>query len=348
MTDSDPGAEGSVVPNASRVPETPRALAAREFALRTSAAIEALAEAFDASFDEAVTLLAGAHRIVVTGVGKSGLIGQKIAATLSSTGSPAHFLHATEAAHGDLGIVTRDDAVIAISNSGSSSELTAIVEYCRRFSVPLVGITSKRDSTLGRRADLVLTLPERAEAGPIPSAPMTSTTMTLVLGDALASALTREKGFEADDFHKFHPGGRIGVQTLKLRALIERERREGDGDAMRLVTIGANEPIDRLAERISEGGKGMVGVIEREGGPIVGSVTDGDLRRALADIRAGRAETVGAVMHRDPIHLSDGDLVADALATCERHRIGGVFVTGGDGRAYAVVHVQDLLRTGAA
>ena len=334
-------------------PAGPHALAAREFALTTAASLEALADAFDESFDAAVALLSGAHRIVVTGVGKSGLIGQKIAATLSSTGSPAHFLHATEAAHGDLGIVTRDDAVIAISNSGSSSELTAIVEYCRRFKVPLVGVTSKRDSTLGRRSDLVLLLPKRPEAGPIASAPMTSTTMTLVLGDALACALTREKGFDADDFHKFHPGGRIGVQTMKLRALIESvEAKAGEpphDHPMKVVTIGADESIDRLSDRIAEGGKGIVGVVEREGGPIIGSVTDGDLRRALPGIRSGEVTCVSEVMHRDPVHLDDAALVADALATCEEHGIGGVFVRRGeDGPAYAVVHVQDLLRAGAA
>ena len=331
-------------------PDDSRRIArARAFVRSTTEALDALASGLDTSFDDAVETLARARRIVVTGVGKSGHIGAKIAATLSSTGSPAHFLHATEAAHGDLGIVTEEDAVIAISNSGESNELTAIVAYCRRFGVPLVAITSKATSSLGRRADVVLRLPSLREAGPIAAAPMTSTTMTLVLGDALASALIGEKGFRAEDFNRFHPGGKLGVQTMRLSRLIDEAKGDGLGTThpMDVVAVGLDASIDEVVDAISRGGRGIVGVRGGDG-RIVGIVTDGDIRRAVPMLRAGGAATAADVMHRNPIHLPDTALVADALATCEDKRISGVFVTGADERVRAVVHIQDLLRVGAA
>ena len=326
---------------------------ARAFVRRTARSLDALADALDGGFTEAVDALSEARRIIVTGVGKSGLIGAKIAATLSSTGSPAHFLHATEAAHGDLGIVTGDDVVLAISNSGASSELAPIVEYCRRFRVPLVAITAKRDSMLGRRATALVLLPPEPEAGPLPAAPMTSTTMTLVLGDALASALIARKGFRQEDFHDFHPGGKLGAQTMRLSRLIESVRadlRDGSPDPMRLVAVRPDTPITEAAAAISEGGKGIVGVwgAGADANRIVGSLTDGDLRRALPRVMAGEVRTVAEIMHRDPVHLPDTALAAGALAVCEERRITNLFVTGAGDRVYAVVHVQDLLRAGAA
>ena len=327
--------------------ETPSARA-RSFVSRTARSLDVLADAIGPAFDEAIPLLSAARRVIVTGVGKSGLIGAKIAATLSSTGSPAHFLHATEAAHGDLGIVGDDDAVIALSNSGGSAELGAIITHCRRFGVPLIGITAKADSMLGRRADVVLLLPPEPEAGPLPAAPMTSTTMTLVLGDAMASALIEAKGFRAEDFHTFHPGGKLGVQTMQLHRLIENGRSDvKDHDPMAVVTLPPTTSVDKVAEALSRGGKGIVGVLGIDK-RIVGSITDGDLRRGLKAIRDGRAMTARDLMHGSPIHLPDTALVADALATCEEHRIGGVFVTNAEGEVYAVVHIQDLLRAGAA
>ena len=337
--------------------DDPKVGRARDFIARTAGSLNALADALDGSFPEAVALLASARRVIVTGVGKSGLIGAKIAASMSSTGTPAHFLHATEAAHGDLGIVGDDDAVIAISNSGDSTELNAIITHCRRFAVPLVGITSVLDSTLGRRSNVVLRLPREAEAGPLPAAPMTSTTMTLVLGDALASALTEEKGFRPEDFHTFHPGGKLGVQTMRLSRLIAdslatHDEKLGGRHPMSLVDVPEDGTVDDVIEALGAGGKGIVGVRGASAGEgsgrIIGSITDGDLRRSLAAIRDGAVTRVSQLMHRDPIHLPDTALVADALATCEEHRIGGVFVTGDDDRVYAVVHIQDLLRAGAA
>ena len=326
---------------------------ARDFVARTARSVEALGNALGDSFEEAVGTLASARRIIVTGVGKSGLIGTKTAATLASTGSPAHFLHATEAAHGDLGIVTNEDAVLAISNSGESNELVPIVEYCRRFRVPLVAITAKTDSMLGRRASVVLPLPQEPEAGPLPAAPMTSTTLTLVLGDALACALIARKGFRQEDFHDFHPGGKLGAQTMRLSRLIESVRGKlpaGVPDPMRLVAVRGDTPIEEAAAAISEGGKGIVGVWGDADASdwIVGSLTDGDLRRALPRVMAGEVRTVAQIMHRDPVHLPDTALAAGALAVCEERRITNLFVTGDDGRPYAVVHVQDLLRAGAA
>lgn len=334
----------------------PRAAQAAKFVARTAASLDALADALDGSFDEAVAVLRGARRIVVSGVGKSGLIGGKIAATLSSTGSPAHFLHATEAAHGDLGIVTEEDAVLAISNSGDSHELAPIVAYCRRFSVPLVGITSRPRSSLGRRADVLLVLPPEREAGPIPSAPMTSTTMTLVLGDALASALIDEKGFRPEDFNRFHPGGKLGVQTMRLSKLIEEaEADHGAGNhPLSVVAVSCDAPIGAVVDAISFGGRGIVGVRDEEAGGgddagrIVGIITDGDVRRAVPALQRGEVRCARDIMHRDPIHLPDTALVADALATLEENRVNGLFVRGTDGRVRAIVHLQDLLRAGAA
>ena len=335
-------------------PTRERTERARRFVRRTANSLDALSDALDGSFEQAVDLLVKARRIVVSGVGKSGLIGSKIAATLSSTGSPSHFLHATEAAHGDLGIVTDEDVVLAISNSGDSTELAPIVSYCRRFSVPLIGITSKRRSSLGRRADVVLLLPPEKEAGPIPSAPMTSTTMTLVLGDALAAALIEEKGFRPEDFHKFHPGGKLGVQTMRLGRLIEEAGHGEDGrphagpHPMSVVAVAPEASIEEVIDAIGFGGRGIVGVRDEEAdGRIVGIITDGDIRRAVPVMRQRVDLTAAEIMHRDPIHLSDSALVADALATCEEKRITGVFVTGPDGRVRAVVHIQDLLRVGA-
>ena len=324
------------------------------FVRRTANSLDALSDALDASFDEAVGVLRNARRIVVTGVGKSGHVGAKIAATLSSTGSPSHFLHATEAAHGDLGIVTDEDAVIAISNSGDSAELTPIVTYCRRFSVPLVAITSKRRSSLGRRADVLLVLPPEPEAGPIAAAPMTSTTMTLVLGDALASALIEAKGFRPEDFNRFHPGGKLGVQTMRLSRLIDEAGHGEDGSARRgphpmsVVAVAPEATVAEVIDAIGYGGRGIVGVRDGDSGRIVGIITDGDIRRAVPAISGGARMSAADLMHRDPIHLRDSALVADALATCEENRISGVFVTGADDRVRAVVHIQDLLRAGAA
>ena len=330
-----------------------RVESARLFVRRTARSLDALSDALDESFARAVTLLDGARRIVVTGVGKSGLVGAKIAATLSSTGSPSHFLHATEAAHGDLGIVTEEDAVLAISNSGDSTELGPIVAYCRRFSVPLIGVTSKRRSSLGRRADVLLVLPPEPEAGPIASAPMTSTTMTLVLGDALAAALIEAKGFRPEDFHKFHPGGKLGAQTMRLSRLIEEAGQAEDGNPragphpMSVVAVTLDASVEEVIDAIGYGGRGIVGVRDEEAGRIVGIVTDGDIRRAVPAMRGGAELRAADIMHRDPIHLRDTALVADALATCEENRISGVFVTDADDRVRAVVHIQDLLRVGA-
>ena len=340
------GAGAGVIAPAERVGR------ARDFVARIAAAVGELGASLDEdAFDRSVQLLSRAHRIVVTGVGKSGLIGAKIAATFSSTGSPAHFLHATEAAHGDLGIVGREDVVLAISNSGSSTELTAIVEYCRRFTVPMIGVTSCLDSTLGRRSNVVLLLPKLPEGGPLPSAPMTSTTLTLVLGDALASALIEDKGFDVDDFHNFHPGGRLGVQTMRLSRLIERETPPGERDPFTVVDVPEDADIDTIVDALGRGPRGIVGVRGMRGderGRIIGSITDGDLRRALARIRSGEVARARDLMHRDPVQLPETALVADALATCEERRIAAVFVADGGGRVRAVVTVKDLLAAGAA
>ena len=227
-------------------------------------------------------------RVVVTGLGKSGHVGRKIAATLASTGTPALFVHAAEAGHGDLGMIARDDVILALSWSGETAELRAVVEYSRRFRVPLVAVTSRADSSLARAADVVLELPVAREACPHGLAPTTSTAMQMALGDALAVALLESRGFTALDFRVFHPGGRLGANLRHVRDLMH------GGDAVPLVDVG--RPMGEAVLRMTEKGFGCVGVTE--GGRLVGIVTDGDLRRHMADDLLGMA--VEAVMTPAP------------------------------------------------
>jgi len=304
------------------------------------AGLKALAASIDGDFGQVVERIRLCRgRVIVTGIGKSGHIGQKIAATLASTGTPAFFVHAAEAAHGDLGMIGRDDMVLALSKSGEVRELQAILQYCRRFGVPLVAMTAGSGSTLARFADALLLLPDAAEACPLALAPMTSTTMMLVLGDALAAALIRARGFRQTDFAAFHPGGRLGAQLLTLKEVLEAQPVLGQ-----VPTVAADGAMREVISAITAGRRGVTAVVDGQGRTI-GVVTDGDLRRALAD-KAIFSRRARDVMTPNPRSIGADRLAVEALAMCERHKISALFVTDAEAQVVGVVHLQDLLALG--
>lgn len=290
-----------------------------------------LARAFLKAMD---LIRAASGRVIVTGMGKSGHIGRKIAATLASTGEPASFVHPAEASHGDLGMISRADVVIALSNSGETPELADIIAYCARFSIPLIAITSGAESVLARAADVVLLLPPVREACEETRAPTTSTTMTLALGDALAVALLREKGFTAQDFRGFHPGGKLGSALRKVSDLMR------GPDALPLCALAT--PVPEVIAVINRFRLGCVGVIDTDG-HLVGMVTDGDLRRHHADL--GPDRTVEEIMTRAPITIAPDTLAAEALNLLSEKLITSLFVVE-EGRPVGILHVHDCLSTG--
>ena len=300
-------------------------------------ALYALAAELDDRFAEAVRRLACVPgRVVVTGMGKSGHVARKIAATLASTGTPALFVHPAEASHGDLGMVTTEDAVVALSNSGETPELADLVAYTRRFGILLVAITRNAASALGAAADLVLPLPDRAEACGLGLAPTTSTTATLALGDALAVALLQTRGFTPTDFRVYHPGGKLGARLLKVDQLMHK------GDELPLV--GPDTPVGDALFVMTAKRLGCVGVVDAAG-RLTGIVTDGDLRRNFGP---GLFERLaGAIMSPAPKHLPPGTLAGEALAFMNDHAITVVFVVE-DGRPVGAVHLHDCLRAGVA
>ncbi len=290
-----------------------------------------------AAFVRAVATISGAQgRVIVTGVGKSGLIGRKIAATLASTGQPASFVHAAEASHGDLGMVQTSDVVLAISWSGETAELAAIITYAKRFAIPLIAITANADSALGREADIILCLPTAPEACPNGLAPTTSTTMQLVIGDALAIALLEGKGFTARDFRVFHPGGKLGAKLAHVREVMHQ------GERVPRIQVGARM-ADAIVEMTSKG-FGCVGVFD-ENGALAGIITDGDLRRHLRSNLIVDTP-VEEVMTRSPRTIPPDALVAEALEIIS-HKISALLVIE-DGGVVGIVHFHDLLRVGAA
>jgi arabinose-5-phosphate isomerase len=292
-----------------------------------------LAEPFAVAVD-ALSRISG--RVIVTGVGKSGHIGSKIAATLASTGTPAFFVHPAEANHGDLGMIVPDDAIIAISWSGETAELKGIVAYASRFAIPVVAITAGLDSALARAADVVIGLPRAAEACPNGLAPTTSTLMQLVVGDALAVALLEARGFTPDQFRTFHPGGRLGASLTKVGEIMH------TGERLPLAPAGAS--MREAVLEISRKGFGCVAVVS-DGGLLQGIVTDGDLRRHMGPDLLSM--TVDEVMTRNPKTVSADTLAATALQLVNASAITVVMVVE-DGRPVGVVHLHDLLRIGAA
>lgn len=315
--------------------DTARAVLATE-----AAGLRALAASLDGAFAAAVALLGGASgRVVVTGMGKSGHIARKIAATLASTGTPALFVHPAEASHGDLGMLVAGDAVLALSNSGETAELADLVEHARRFGLRLVAITARADSTLAQAADAVLLLPPAPEACPLGLAPTTSTTMQLALGDALAVALLRRRGFGPADFRRIHPGGRLGARLRRVRDLMH------EADAMPLAA--PDLPMDAALLRMTERRFGCLGIVDA-GGRLIGIVTDGDLRRAMGPDLLGRR--VGEIMTHAPRTIGPDALAAEALRAMNQgaNPITTLFVVDSRQVPLGILHVHDLLRAGVA
>jgi arabinose-5-phosphate isomerase len=275
--------------------------------------------------------------VIVTGMGKSGHVGRKIAATLASTGQPAYFVHPGEASHGDLGMIQQGDVILALSWSGETSELADIITYSRRFQIGLISITSKLESALGSEADVCLALPKSEEACPNGLAPTTSTTMQLALGDALAVALLEAKGFTAQDFRVFHPGGKLGAKLTFVRDIMHRDER------VPLVRLGAG--MGEAVVQISAKGFGCVGVVDADG-KLAGIVTDGDLRRHM------RPDLMGAkvddVMTRAPRTVTPETLGVEALEMLNSRKISAMLVVDQGNIPCGIVHLHDLLRLGVA
>jgi len=303
-----------------------------------AAGLRALSASLDVRFDDAVNRLAACTgRVVVSGMGKSGLVGRKIAATLASTGTPSMFVHPAEASHGDLGMIVQGDAVLALSNGGETSELADLVAHARRFGLPLVAITGQAQSTLARAADVVLLLPPAPEACPMGLTPTTSTTMQGALGDALAVALLTRRGFTATDFSANHPGGRLGAQLRRVSDLMH------GGTAVPLAE--ADLPMDRALILMTGKGFGCLGALDAEG-RLAGVLTDGDLRRAMGpDLLARR---VSDVMNPNPRTIGPDALAVDALRAMntEPRPVTSLFVLDADRRPMGILHVHDLLRAG--
>ena len=305
-------------------------------------ALQGLADSIDDTFGRAVELiLACRGRVVVTGMGKSGLIGQKIASTLSSTGTPSFFLHPAEGVHGDLGMIMTGDVVIAISNSGETEEIVRILPVIKRLGAHLVSVAGNPASTLARAGDVFLPVVVREEACPLGLAPTASTTATLALGDALAVALLVERGFREEDFALFHPGGSLGK-----RLLLRVEDLMHAGDALPLVTEGVL--MREALFVITAKGLGVTGVVDAAG-VLLGIITDGDLRRALErgiDIMSASA---GGLMTRNPKRIRKDELAAKALNIMEQYAITSLFVTGDEeGVPVGIIHLHDLLKAGLA
>jgi arabinose-5-phosphate isomerase len=299
-------------------------------------ALGALGASLDETFSRAVEAIKGIRgRVIVTGMGKSGHVGCKLAATLASTGTPAQFVHPAEASHGDLGMITPSDVVLALSNSGNTPEMGNLLAYTRRFQIPLIAITSGAESELATLADILLLLPNLPEACPLNLAPMTSTTMMLALGDALASALMAARGFSKEDFKNYHPGGKLGHRLLKVSELMHR------GDELPLCAPNAS--MKDVLVLMSQKGFGCVGVADKN--MLLGIITDGDLRRHMSDnLLAQRAD---AVMTANPKTILPGALAAEALAIMNEKNITTLFVLE-NGAVKGLLHIHDLLRAGVA
>ncbi|MBR9841526.1 MAG: KpsF/GutQ family sugar-phosphate isomerase [Rhodobacteraceae bacterium] len=300
-------------------------------------ALRQLGESLDDNFNTAVeTMLSATGRIIICGMGKSGHIARKIAATLASTGTPAHFVHPAEASHGDLGMMAQGDVALVLSNSGETPELADVIAYTRRFNIPMIGVASRPGSTLIKQSDVALILPPAEEACGSGIVPTSSTTMTLALGDALAIALMEHRRFTPEHFREFHPGGKLGAQLSRVSDLMHK------GDALPLVQE-TTSMADALLE-ISRKGFGVVGVLNGAGA-LTGIVTDGDLRRhmqGLLDL------TAAEVMTKSPKTIAPEALAEEAVALMNARKITCVFVLDpeGDGAPLGLLHIHDCLRVG--
>jgi arabinose-5-phosphate isomerase len=323
----------AVVMTASDVQAATRVLAcARE-------AIDALARSLNGSFSRAVdAILSAKGRVIVSGMGKSGHVARKIAATLASTGTPAHFVHPAEASHGDLGVVTRADALIILSNSGETAELSDLITFAKRFSVPLIGIAAREDSALLRASDVALLLPRAKEACPMGLAPTTSTTLMLVLGDALAVALMERRGFTHDQYRELHPGGSLGKSLIRVGDIMH------SGEELPLV--GEKARLRDALRVMTEKRFGCVGITNAKG-QLVGIFTDGDLRRSVE--RMTPDSKIVELMTRFPKYVAPSDLAAEAVAVMNRHNINILFAIEPSDRSrkpVGILHLHDCLRAG--
>lgn len=300
-------------------------------------ALRDLAAALGAEFAAAVRLILAARgRVIVCGMGKSGHVARKIAATLASTGTPAHFLHPAEASHGDLGMLGDGDVALVLSNSGETPELADVITYTRARGIPLIGVAGRAESTLIRKSDIGLVLPPAPEACPMGLAPTTSTTMTLALGDAIAVALMQERGFTPDNFRAFHPGGKLGARLATVADLMH-----GDDE---LPLVAEDAPMTEALLVMSNKGFGVAGVTDRTGA-LIGVITDGDLRRHMDGLLSlGAAE----VMTRSPITVPSQCLAEEALAIMNARKITTLFVVDRDRSmaAQGILHIHDCLRAG--
>jgi arabinose-5-phosphate isomerase len=306
-------------------------------------ALQELAHFLNDSFVQAVEMISSAEgRVIVTGMGKSGHVGRKIAATFASTGTPSFFVHPAETSHGDMGMIVRGDIVLALSNSGEAKELNDLIEYTRRFAIPLIGITSRPASTLGTRADITLLLPPCPEACPNGLAPTTSTTLTLALGDALAVTLLEKKGFTEKDFKVFHPGGKLGQQLMKVSEIMHKGEQ--------VPVASENISVADAIRIITEKGFGCIGLTDAQG-VLTGIITDGDIRRKIsADIMT---KTARDIMTRQPKTAAPDALVAEAMAVMNDlkntfRRITCLLVVDATGKPVGLLHIHDCLRAGFA
>ncbi|MBI5848578.1 MAG: KpsF/GutQ family sugar-phosphate isomerase [Nitrospirae bacterium] len=311
--------------------------------LQTEAdAVRSLIDRIDQSFEKAVgIILSSKGRVVVTGMGKSGLVGKKIAATLASTGTPSFFMHPAEASHGDLGMVTADDVIIAISNSGETDEILSIIPFLKRFNVGLISLTGNNDSTLAKAAEVNIDISVREEACPLGIVPTSSTTAALAMGDAIAVALLTKRGFQQDDFASFHPSGSLGKRLfIRVKDLMHA------GDSLPFTSPDAS--ITNAVIEISSKRLGIT-VVAEGNGAMRGIITDGDVRRGIEkwgkdffDMKAGD------VMTKNPRVISENELAAKALAVMEKLAITALVVTGDNSRIVGIIHLHDILKKGIA
>lgn len=302
--------------------------------------IDALAQMADSlgdAFTEAAGLMANtAGRVIISGMGKSGHIGNKIAATLASTGTPAFFVHPSEASHGDLGMITKDDVCIVISNSGETAELHGLLAYLTRFAIPFIAMTKNADSTLARQSTVALLLPDAPEACSVGMAPTTSTTCTLAMGDALAVAVMRMKGFAKEDFHTFHPGGKLGAQFVRVRDVMH------IGDE--LPRVAPDMPMGDVLVEMSAKGFGVAGVVTGDD-TLAGVITDGDLRRNLDGLMD---RTAGETATTSPATAEPDMLLTEAMAVMNARNISALPVLDEGQKFVGLIHIHDCLRAGAA
>lgn len=301
------------------------------------AGLQALVDSLGSDIVKAIDIIARVKgRVVISGMGKSGHVARKIAATMASTGTPAMFVHPGEASHGDLGMITSDDAVFALSNSGETTELADMIDFCKRFEIPLISITGRADSSLTEASDAAMVIPSAAEACPMGLAPTTSTTVMLALGDAISVALLEKRGFSRDDFHTFHPGGKLGNRLLKVRDIMH--------GGKELPLVKPDSPMSEALILMTEKGLGCVG-IEDANGMLAGIITDGDLRRHMSPDLTTMAVTDVMTIGAKTLHPDN--LASEAIHVLNEYKITNAFVVE-DGRAVGVLHIHDCLRAGVA